>query len=126
MHWGRHVPHVWFSWWRIDSLVSFLLTLGAMFMVSIVHESMSLMRRRMLVHPHTSSSESAIGIASFVRIMEALMSAMLILAIVTFNAWIILSICLGSAVGYYLALSMEDSSTVAAARYSSLEPALHH
>ena len=90
-----------------------------MFSLSIVHESLSLVRRRTLVHTH---SGSYIGAASFVRVFEAITSAMLILAIVTFNAWIIIAICLGSAFGYYLTLSMDDS----AAGYSSLEPNLHH
>jgi len=90
-----------------------------MFMLSVVYESLSLVRRRMLVH---SRGTSAVGAASFIRILEAVMSAMLILAIVTFNAWIILSICVGSAVGYYVTLNMEDNS----AGYTSLEPALHH
>lgn len=90
-----------------------------MFALSIVHESLSLVRRRMLIHTRGGSS---VGAASFVRILEALLSALLILAIVTFNAWIILSICLGSAVGYYLALSMDEGSST----YASLEPTLHH
>lgn len=114
-----HISHVWFSWWRIDRTIGFLLTLGAMFSLSIVHESLSLVRRRM--HLHTRGGSSA-GAAAFVRVLEVILSAMLILAIVTFNAWLILSICLGSAVGYYLTLSMDDTSGA----YSSLEPALHH
>lgn len=92
-----------------------------MFALSIVHESLSLVRRRMLVHTRGGSSA---GAASFVRVLEAILSAMLILAIVSFNAWIIISICLGSAVGYYLALSMDEGSGSSA--YSSLEPSLHH
>lgn len=110
---------MWFSWWQIDRTIGFLLTLGAMFSLSIVHESLSLVRRRMLVHTRGGSS---VGTASFVRVLEALVSAMLILAIVTFNAWIILTICLGSAVGYYLALSMDEGSS----GYAALEPNLHH
>lgn len=113
------IPHVWFSWWRIDRTIGFLLTLAAVFSLSVVHESLSLVRRRMLMHTH---SGSYIGTASFVRVFEAITSALLILAIVTFNAWLILTICLGSAFGYYLTLSMDD----AGAGYSSLEPNLHH
>ena len=114
-----HISHVWFHWWRIDRTVGFLLTIGAMFSLSIVHESLSLIRRRMLMHTRGGSS---VGAASLVRTFEALLSAMLILAIITFNVWIILSICLGSAVGYYLALSMDEGSGA----YASLEPSLHH
>ena len=113
------ISHVWFSWWRIDRAIGFLLTLAAMLSLSIVHESLSLVRRRMLLHTRGGSSA---GAAAFVRVLEATLSAMLILAIVTFNAWVILSICLGSAVGYYLTLSMDDTSGA----YSAIEPALHH
>lgn len=119
LHWGTHISHVWFSWWRIDRTIGFLLTLGALFSLSIVHESLALVRRRMLLHARSGSS---VGAASLVRVLEASLSAMLILAIVTFNAWVILSICLGSAVGYYLNLSMDDTSS----GYASLEPSLHH
>lgn len=119
MHWGISISHVWFEWWRIDHTIGFLLTIGAMFALSIVHESLSLVRRRMLVHTRGGQS---LGAASVVRTLESILSAMLILAIVTFNAWIILAICLGSAVGYYLALSMDEN----ASGYTSLEPALHH
>lgn len=119
LHWGTHIPHVWFSWWRIDRTIGFLLTLGAMFSLSVVHESLALVRRRMLVHTRDGASA---GAATLIRVLEASLSAMLILAIVTFNAWVILSICLGSAVGYFLNLSMDDTS----GGYASLEPSLHH
>lgn len=91
-----------------------------MFSLSILHESLSLVRRRLLLHARAGSS---IGTASFIRYFEAILSAMLILAIVTFNAWVIMAICMGSAVGYFLTLSMDDASSGAA--YSSLEPSLH-
>lgn len=119
MNWGTRISHVWFSWWRIDRVIGFLLTLTAVFSLSIVHESLSLARRRMLVHTRGGSS---VGAASFVRVFESIASAMLILAMVTFNAWVIMAICLGSAVGYYLTLSMDDTSGA----YASLEPSIHH
>ena len=120
MHWGTHISHVWFSWWRIDRTIGFILTLGAMFSLSIVHESLTLVRRRMLLHTRSGSSA---GGAAFVRYLEAILSALLILAIVSFNAWVVMSICLGSAIGYYLTLSMDDTSGGA---YAAMEPALHH
>lgn len=101
------------------------MTLGVMLMLSIVHESLSMVRRRMLVHTmstHTRSG-SAVGMASVVRLFEAGLSALLILGLMTFNGWIFLSICVGSAVGYYVTLSMDDTSIVG---YSPMEPALHH
>ena len=93
-----------------------------MFMLSIVYETLTLARRRMLYHSasHTRSATGA-GAAAFIRLLEAMFSAMLILAIVTFNAWVILAIVLGSAVGYYLMLNMDEG----VAGYS-LEPTLHH
>lgn len=95
-------------------------------MVSMVHESLSMVRRRMLVHAMTSTthsrSGSAVGIASLVRVLEAGLSGLLILGLMTFNGWIFVSICLGSGIGYYVTLSMDDSSAVG---YSPLEPALH-
>lgn len=123
MHWGIHISHVWFSWWRIDNTMPFLLTLGAMFMLSIAYETMSLIRRRMLYHSastHTRNT-TATGAATFIRLLEGIMFAFLILAIVSFNAWVILTIILGSTVGYYMMLNMDEG----VAGYS-LEPTLHH
>lgn len=124
MHWGTRISHVWFSWWRVENTLPFLLTIGALFVLSAVHESLALVRRRMLIHSvsaHTRTTTTATGSAAFVRLLEALLSAMLILAIVSFNAWVVLSICTGAAIGYYLMLSMDEG----VAGYS-LEPTLHH
>lgn len=106
MHWGTHISHVWFSWWRVDRLLPFMLTLGVMFMLSMVHESLSMVRRRMLVHAMTTthSRSGSVGIASLVRLLEAGLSGLLILGLMTFNGWIFLSICLGSGIGYYVTL----------------------
>lgn len=92
-------------------------------MLAVVHESLALVRRRMLTHSasaHTRTSTAA-GAAAFIRLLEAMLSAMLILAIVSFNAWVVLSIVLGATMGYYLMLNMDEG----VAGYS-LEPTLHH
>ncbi len=92
-------------------------------MLSNVYEILALVRRRMLYHSTSSHSRNATGAgaATFIRMLEALFSAMLILAIVSFNAWVILSIVLGSTIGYFLMLNMDEG----VAGYS-LEPTLHH
>lgn len=84
-----------------------------------------MVRRRMLVHAMTTthSRSGSVGIASLVRLLEAGLSGLLILGLMTFNGWIFFSICLGSGIGYYVTLSMDDGSAVG---YSPLEPALHH
>lgn len=98
-------------------------------MIAVIHESLSLIRRRMLVHSLTSTPHTrtlaGIGSASFVRYVESMLSIMLVLAMVTFNAWVILAIAVGTSVGYYLSLSLDEGSTAVMAGYN-LEPGLHH